>query len=82
MRGLWPEGESAVTQGTTYIITNFGIFTCSICAALHREVNHKAKGIGMSNFTAEELLLVEEFGNKNFNLLFMGRHNAIHHPIP
>ena len=36
----------------------------------------------MSNFNGEELKLVEEFGNRNFNLLFMGRHNAIHHPIP
>ena len=58
MRGLWAKSRQCVKRkGTTYIVTNFGIFTCSICAALHRELNHKVKGIGMSNFTPEEMNL-------------------------
>lgn len=37
-------------SGTTYVIVNIGIFVCTVCAGVHREFSHRAKGLSMSNF--------------------------------
>jgi hypothetical protein len=42
---------------------NFGTFVCSRCSGIHRELNHKVKGIGVSNFTETELNTLNKFGN-------------------
>jgi hypothetical protein len=46
-----------------YVVMNFGVFICSNCAGIHREMNHKVKGISMSNFTEVELASLIENGN-------------------
>lgn len=33
---------------------DFGVFVCSFCSGIHREMTHKVKGIGMCNFTEKE----------------------------
>ena len=38
-----------------YCVINFHVFVCSACAGIHREMNHKVKGISMSVFTDQEL---------------------------
>jgi len=46
-----------------YVVMNFGVFVCSQCAGIHREINHKVKGISMSNFSDAELQNLTENGN-------------------
>jgi hypothetical protein len=41
----------------------FGTFVCSKCAGIHREMNNKVKGIGVSNFTEPELNVLIGMGN-------------------
>jgi hypothetical protein len=43
---------------------NFGIFVCSKCAGIHRELTHKVKGLGMCNFTADEVSFLQKWGNE------------------
>lgn len=38
---------------------------CSRCAGLHRELNHKVKGISMSVFNDKETEFVRKWGNEN-----------------
>ena len=42
---------------------DFGVFVCSTCSGIHREMTHKVKGIGMSNFNEKELEMLEKNGN-------------------
>jgi hypothetical protein len=46
---------------------NFGTFVCSRCAGIHRELNYKVKGIGVSNFSDEELIKLSKIGNDVLN---------------
>ena len=50
-------------KGTMYVVMNFGVFICSNCSGIHREMNHKVKGINMCNFTEVELAFLIENGN-------------------
>jgi hypothetical protein len=43
---------------------DFGIFVCSACSGIHRELNHKVKGIGMSNFNDKEIEILTKNGNE------------------
>ena len=43
---------------------NFGIFVCSRCSGLHRDLNHKVKGLGMCTFNNEEVALLTKMGNE------------------
>ncbi len=48
----------------------FGTFVCSRCSGIHRELNNKVKGIGVCNFTEQELNTLNKMGNDviKFNL--------------
>ena len=46
-----------------YCVMNFYVFVCSNCAGIHRELNHKVKGISMSVFTEQELKDLSDNGN-------------------
>ena len=46
-----------------YVVMNFGVFVCSNCAGIHREMTHKVKGISMSNFSETEMTFLIENGN-------------------
>lgn len=45
-------------------MTDFGVFVCSTCSGIHRDMTHKVKGIGMSNFSELEAKSIAERGNK------------------
>ncbi|KAF4708284.1 hypothetical protein FOZ62_021512, partial [Perkinsus olseni] len=49
--------------GPTYICTDFGTFVCTECAGIHRELNHKVKGISVSKWTEQEVENLEAHGN-------------------
>lgn len=48
-----------------YVVMNFGVFVCSPCAGIHREMTHKVKGISMSNFSEDEIKTLTKLGNLN-----------------
>jgi hypothetical protein len=43
---------------------DFGVFLCSACAGIHREMCHKVKGIGMCNFSEKEIEFLLANGNE------------------
>jgi len=43
---------------------DFGIFVCSTCSGIHREMCHKVKGVGMCNFSDKELEMLVNNGNE------------------
>jgi len=45
------------------LMMDFNVFICSACAGIHREMNHKVKGISMCVFTDAELKDLAENGN-------------------
>ena len=58
-------------KGTMYcVMAPFGVFVCSACAGVHRELNNKVKGISMSNFSEAETTFLRENGNKVSITLF------------
>jgi Putative GTPase activating protein for Arf len=48
---------------------DFGVYVCSACAGIHREMTHKVKGIGMSNFNDKEVEFLSKWGNEVTNKL-------------
>jgi len=46
-----------------YAVMNFGVFVCSACAGIHRELNHKVKGLAMCTFKDDELKNLSTHGN-------------------
>ena len=45
------------------LMMDFNVFICSACAGIHREMNHKVKGISMCVFTDVELKDLADNGN-------------------
>jgi len=48
----------------------YGIFVCSKCAGIHRELNTKVKGIGVCNFDDKEIAFINKMGN-DVNILWI-----------
>jgi hypothetical protein len=46
-----------------YAEMKFGVFLCSTCAGLHREINNKVKGLSMCTFNQAELDTLQKYGN-------------------
>jgi len=55
----------------------FGTFVCLPCSGIHREFNHRVKGIGHSVFTAEDLARMRQpdAGNEAANFQYMAQFN-------
>ncbi|KAL9179299.1 hypothetical protein ACHAXT_008589 [Thalassiosira profunda] len=55
-----------------------GTFVCMACSGVHREFNHKIKGIGHSSFTAEEVAMLREptSGNEAVNAHYLARYSS------
>jgi hypothetical protein len=43
---------------------------------LHRELQFKVKGIGLSNFTEEEIANLDSMGNTKFNETYLARYDG------
>jgi hypothetical protein len=56
---------------------DFGIFVCSTCSGIHREINHKVKGFAMCNFNDKEIEILTKNGNEVSSLLM--RNTRIFH---
>lgn len=55
---------------------------CNSCSGVHRQLNHKAKGVGMSNFTKKDLEMIDKWGNKKATEYWMSDWNKTLYPIP
>jgi hypothetical protein len=62
-------------RGPLYIVTDFTILVCSTCSAIHRSLQHKVKGISMSEFTDEEVAGVRVGGNGRAAKVWMHNRN-------
>ncbi|KAF4713105.1 hypothetical protein FOZ63_006067, partial [Perkinsus olseni] len=60
--------------GPTYICTDFGTFVCTECAGIHRELNHKVKGISVSKWTEQEVENLEAHGNTKDRETYMANY--------
>lgn len=65
-----------------YAVMNFGVFVCSACAGIHRELNYKVKGLSMCTFKDDELKNLSSNGNATQKKILMGKWNAKIHPEP
>ena len=68
--------------GTTYAVPELGIFLCSICGGIHREFNHRVKGLSTCNFTEVEVSKLKGMGNEKAALTWMARHDPRAFPVP
>ena len=68
--------------GTTYAVPELGIFLCSICGGIHREFNHRVKGLSTCNFTEIEVSKLKSMGNEKAALTWMARHDPRGFPVP
>lgn len=50
------------------------MFVCSSCSGIHRELNHKVKGIGMSNFNDKEIEVLTKNGNEVRRIIHLLSH--------
>ncbi|KAF4710736.1 hypothetical protein FOZ62_024066 [Perkinsus olseni] len=60
--------------GPTYICTDFGTFVCTECAGIHRELNHKVKGISVSKWTEQDVENLEAHGNTKDRETYMANY--------
>lgn len=68
--------------GTTYAIPELGIFLCSICGGIHREFNHRVKGLSTCNFNEAEVSKLKSMGNEKAATIWMARHDPRTFPVP
>lgn len=45
----------AHAQGPSYVCTSFGTFVCTTCSGIHRNFDHKVKGMSASKFSPAEV---------------------------
>lgn len=69
-------------RGITYIVLNYGVFVCSTCSGIHRNLSNKVKGLGMSLFNDKDLETMEKWGNKKAKKHWMSDYDKTIHPIP
>jgi len=61
---------------------SFGTFVCSRCSGLHRELNHKVKGLGMCVFKDDEVAFLTKWGNENARNVWMKKLKKSMEPPP
>lgn len=69
--------------GPNYICTDFGTFICTSCSGIHREFNHKVKGVSITKWTSEEVQKIEELGgNERARNIYMATWTPEDHAEP
>lgn len=68
LRKLAQDGDNKMCaicgmRGPLYVVLDFQIFVCSTCSAVHRSLQHKVKGVSMSDFNDDELAGLRVGGN-------------------
>ena len=61
---------------------DFGTFVCNTCSGIHRELTHKVKGMGMSNFTDKDVDQIKKWGNAAAKKYWLAGYNKTLYPIP
>eukprot|EP00918_Siedleckia_nematoides_P015961 GHVU01034473.1.p2 GENE.GHVU01034473.1~~GHVU01034473.1.p2 ORF type:complete len:108 (+),score=3.70 GHVU01034473.1:169-492(+) len=51
-------------MGPTFVCTSLWVFVCTNCSGIHRELNHKVKGVSLSKWTEAEVANIENKGNE------------------
>lgn len=69
-------------KGVTYVVPKFGVFVCSRCSGIHRELGFMVKGLGVSNFSEKEIAFLQEMGNDNAQKLWLAKLNTSKHSLP
>ena len=64
-------------RGPLYVVTDFSIFVCSTCSACHRSMQHKVKGISMSEFTDDEIAAARVGGNGRASRIWKGSYRGM-----
>ena len=52
-----------------------GIFVCTACSGIHREIGDRIKSVSMASFTQDELALLHSHNNDTFNQQYLSRFN-------
>ena len=55
---------TSATGSVQAVLAPYGVFVCVTCGGLHRELQHRVKGISMSSFKEDEAEFMEAHGNK------------------
>ncbi len=58
-----------------YVNLEFNTFVCMNCSGVHRELNHRVKGITLSNFSEEEVRNLQQGGNQACNDLYLAKYD-------
>ncbi|EKX46489.1 hypothetical protein GUITHDRAFT_70524, partial [Guillardia theta CCMP2712] len=64
------------------VCMDFKTFVCMTCSGIHREFQHKCKGISLSNWTKEEVAAIEQGGNTKAQEEWMACWSEKDFPIP
>ncbi len=58
-----------------YVNLEFNTFVCMNCSGVHRELNHRVKGITLSKFSEEEVRNLQQGGNQACNDLYLAKYD-------
>eukprot|EP00308_Calcidiscus_leptoporus_P026743 CAMPEP_0119376148 /NCGR_PEP_ID=MMETSP1334-20130426/39181_1 /TAXON_ID=127549 /ORGANISM="Calcidiscus leptoporus, Strain RCC1130" /LENGTH=133 /DNA_ID=CAMNT_0007394651 /DNA_START=65 /DNA_END=463 /DNA_ORIENTATION=+ len=64
------------SRGNQYVVLPLNIFVCTTCSGIHREMQHRIKGVNMSTFSTDEIKALEKGGNSVGKATWMARWNA------
>ncbi|KAF3954393.1 hypothetical protein CMV_020251 [Castanea mollissima] len=53
------------SMGPQYVCTNFWTFVCTTYSGIYREFTHRVKSVSMAKFTSQEVIALQEGGNKH-----------------
>ncbi|CAL5223383.1 g5891 [Coccomyxa viridis] len=70
------------TLGPQYVVVDFSMFVCTICCGIHRQFNHRCKGISMASFKPEEIRALENGGNGVALATYLAKWNPRDAPKP
>jgi Arf-GAP domain and FG repeat-containing protein 1 len=69
-------------KGAQYVCLNFNTFVCTSCSGILREFSFRVKGISMSTFSEEELVMLDKGGNERARDIWMARMKDKHFKYP
>lgn len=69
-------------SGPRFVCMDFATFVCIICSGIHRELMHRVKSISISKFTPEEVMLLQDGGNKRAREIYFKEWDSRRHSVP
>ncbi|KAJ9183404.1 hypothetical protein P3X46_007264 [Hevea brasiliensis] len=68
--------------GPQYVCSNFWTFVCTTCSGIHREFTHRVKSVSMAKFTSQEVVALQEGGNKRAREIYLKEWDPQRHSAP